>query len=283
MEDSAIKPGPATPDQMKTVQHKSNLDRFIGIFSGTLGILLFCLQANGVEMNWKISLAAYTLIAFVCVYSCMRHAVPDRGAATKIICALSIFCTVGFLGYIGTIKQYRRDHMLRNAAKSLASSFPMSGRQATDAASVPRSKESNNRPAVMTKPIQNLDLLDCEPVPYSQSSGPASLHISATVSTVSSQKNGGTTASFSTDGTADQKIKLLRQPKRILVEPPGELVTISELPKPLRLGRCGSKVCKITIKEFASDGIIIDSHEARVIKKGEFCGVRMKITVVEAQ
>lgn len=96
-----------------TMQHKNtgpNLDRFIGILGLSACLLVFALQSNGVEMNWEVSVASYTVIASVCVWSCLRHAVPHLGKIGKRLTALGVFGLVFILGGIGTYKQYRREH-----------------------------------------------------------------------------------------------------------------------------------------------------------------------------
>jgi hypothetical protein len=96
---------PPTPPRAK-----QNIDRFIGIL-GVLGCLLvFTLQANGVEMNWEFSLGAYALVASGCVWSCLRHAIPHIGPNWRYPIALFVLIGVGILGFMGTNKQYERDH-----------------------------------------------------------------------------------------------------------------------------------------------------------------------------
>jgi len=91
---------------------KPNWDRFIGIVSVLLAFLLFALQANGVEMNWQVSLIAYIAIAAGCILSCLRHAVPHLGKKGRYLCALAVFVVVVIIGSIGTHKQYRREHAI---------------------------------------------------------------------------------------------------------------------------------------------------------------------------
>ena len=92
---TAVAPNAVSPPPPRK---RPNWDRFIGIVGLLLGALLFVLQANGVEMNWGLSLALYALIAVGLVWSCLRHAVPHLGLRGRYIAALSVFALVAFLG-----------------------------------------------------------------------------------------------------------------------------------------------------------------------------------------
>jgi hypothetical protein len=72
--------------------------------------LLFILQANGIEMNWELSVGLYSVIAVGSVLSCLRHAVPHLGRTGRYVSALGVFVLVAILGLVGTVKQYRREH-----------------------------------------------------------------------------------------------------------------------------------------------------------------------------
>jgi hypothetical protein len=120
---------PAVPDQPLKPQStgprpsdkKPNVDRFIAIIGIAFGAILFILQANGVEMNWEFSLASYFVIAALCAWSCLRHAVPHLGKKGRRISAATIVAIVAIFGLIGTSKQYRREHPLATPAPQVAS------------------------------------------------------------------------------------------------------------------------------------------------------------------
>jgi hypothetical protein len=99
------------------------------------------------------------------------------------------------------------------------------------------------------------------------------------------QAHGGTFSSFVTDGSKDQKINFLRTPKRVLVEPSRKIVDASELPKEITLGKCGrSQLCKVTLLKFADGGVTINSLQSSVLNDAhQLCGIRVKVTVLEAQ
>jgi len=98
------------------------------------------------------------------------------------------------------------------------------------------------------------------------------------------QKQGATMTSFVTDGKDNHRAPFPRHPKRVYIEPPGLAVEVTDLPKEVVLGKCGDRVCKLTITGFADDGVTLDTRMASVFtEKQEICGVEVKITVLEAQ
>jgi hypothetical protein len=85
-------------------------DRFIGCL-GLIGmVVVFALQANGVEMNWQTSTLVYAVSAISLVWSLLRHAIPHIGTVGKWISAVLALAVVAALGSIGTLKEYRREH-----------------------------------------------------------------------------------------------------------------------------------------------------------------------------
>jgi hypothetical protein len=125
--------------------------------------------------------------------------------------------------------------------------------------------------------LPELPLVGCRPITTSGTSE----SISPTVV----QAHGGTFSSFVTDGSKDQKINFLRTPKRVLVEPSRKIVDASELPKEITLGKCGrSQLCKVTLLKFADGGVTINSLQSSVLNDAhQLCGIRVKVTVLEAQ
>jgi hypothetical protein len=98
------------------------------------------------------------------------------------------------------------------------------------------------------------------------------------------QTQGATFAEFFTDGTKAQKVNFQHTPKKVLIEPPGEIVDASELPKEVTLGKCGSQVCRLTVLKFVDKGVLINSRRSRVLTDAdEFCGVEVKMTVLDLQ
>lgn len=77
-----------------------------------------------------------------------------------------------------------------------------------------------------------------------------------------------THGSFVTNGNAHQLIHAKRT-RRALFQPDSSdkqfFVNESELPKKLTLGRCGGKVCRLIVRKFTNDGIIVDSRESTII------------------
>lgn len=100
-----------------------------------------------------------------------------------------------------------------------------------------------------------------------------------------SQTDGATMSAFWVNGTKDDKVLFPKHPQRIFIDPPGQAVDATELPKEITLGKCGDTVCKLTIKEFVDDGVIMDSRKARVLKEEEdqFCVVAIKMSVLQRQ
>lgn len=92
------------------MDRKPNIDRGIGVISLMLCVLVFVLQANGVELNWVVSLVLYMLVAAGCMYSVLRHAVPHISPRMQILAALAVLIVVGGAGWWGTSKEYRREH-----------------------------------------------------------------------------------------------------------------------------------------------------------------------------
>ena len=100
----------------------------------------------------------------------------------------------------------------------------------------------------------------------------------------SGQVGGATITSFTTGGKEEQKVAFPRRPKRLLVEPPGRIIEVADLPTQVTLGKCGNQICVITVKEFAGDGVVVDTRKATVLtEEQEICGITVKMTVLEAQ
>ncbi len=116
-----------------------------------------------------------------------------------------------------------------------------------------------------------LPLINCQPFGTQDS-----------VSDNLTQKDGPTITSFYTDGK-EETVPFLRRPVRVLIEPPGETVSGSDMPIEIALGTCRGRVCKITIKKFADNGVVVDTAKAIVLnEKRETCGVRVKMTMLDA-
>ncbi len=87
-----------------------NWDRAIAIFSLLATIFIAALQANGVEMNWIVSLFIYLAIAVGGVFTCLRHAVPHLNKTWRYTASACLLLIIAGLGSWGTAKQYRREH-----------------------------------------------------------------------------------------------------------------------------------------------------------------------------
>jgi hypothetical protein len=85
---------------------------FVGIVFGMASIFLFVLQANGVvEVNWKISILCYSVVAITCTWPCCNHAIPHKSAITRFIAGAFVFGVFGIIGAWATVKQYHRERV----------------------------------------------------------------------------------------------------------------------------------------------------------------------------
>lgn len=90
---------------------KPGWERFFVVFGLVLAFLIPLLQANGVDVNWWVSLIAYAIILGVCVWSFLWHAIPDRQRRNhRIFGTILILVSIGSLGTFATLQQYERDH-----------------------------------------------------------------------------------------------------------------------------------------------------------------------------
>jgi len=117
-----------TPLAETKIQGKPDVDRFVGILGLSLGVLLFLLQGNGVEMNWIMSFILYAVVAASCAWSITRHAVPHLKTNAKTLITVFVLCAIGTVGYIGTMKQYRRDHNGKIVERKEGGSLPLTRR-----------------------------------------------------------------------------------------------------------------------------------------------------------
>jgi|GEM_PF-4136799 len=97
------------------------------LFSAILGIALTFLiplfQANGVDVNWTISLSVYLVILGVCDWTLLKHALPHKTVRVRIIGVLMLSLTIGSVDAYAVINQYRRDNatgMILKAAQAIA-------------------------------------------------------------------------------------------------------------------------------------------------------------------
>ena len=84
------------------------------MLSLVVGILLTgfltLLQMNGLEINWELSLLAYTVILVGSIWTYLKHAVPHRGVYVKLFGTLIIAVPLGWLGRLGTHNQYLKQY-----------------------------------------------------------------------------------------------------------------------------------------------------------------------------
>lgn len=117
-----------------------------------------------------------------------------------------------------------------------------------------------------------LALVNCQPLGTQDS-----------VSVNVAHKGGPTITSFNTDGK-EMVVPFSTFPKRIYVEPPGKTVSSFDLPLELTLGNCADKICKITIKKFVDNGVVVDTSSAFILtEKRETCGVQVKMTLLDVE
>lgn len=90
---------------------------FVGVFFGVATVVLFLLQANGVDVvGWKISAALYLLCIGVIVRSLHRHAIPEpEKKLVRWFCTAVIVLVMLVLGRIGTTKEFMRENSQKPA------------------------------------------------------------------------------------------------------------------------------------------------------------------------
>jgi hypothetical protein len=135
---------PVKPEEARA---KADFGLFLGVIGLVVAFLIPLLQANGVDVNWQVSIFAYLLILAVCVWSFLRHAVPDRGRKkTRVTGSTLLILLIGALGVYATRKQYAREHTDDLHAVRIAGVSPAA--------------ETVNTPYVFTVDIDNTSSAD---------------------------------------------------------------------------------------------------------------------------
>jgi hypothetical protein len=108
-------PEPRPPNAVGTpspLAEKPDKGLFVGIFGIAAALVLFTLQANGVDLNWPASFVLYIASACACAWSFWKHAVPNKGPLTRYGGAFLFLAVIVAIGFYGAAKQYRREHPL---------------------------------------------------------------------------------------------------------------------------------------------------------------------------
>jgi len=95
-------------------------DRFIGIASFFLGLLVPLLQANGVPMTWQVSIVGYALIAFAICWSLLSHAIPHLNKIWRCLIATVFLLAIFAVAFYAVRKQYHREHPMTVTAQNEA-------------------------------------------------------------------------------------------------------------------------------------------------------------------
>ena len=91
---------------------KPDLGLFVGIV-GVIGcIFIPILQANGVDMNWQWSIAAYVVLISVCVWSLLAHAIPHKGKSSRWLATSFLVIALGGIGSFAVMKQLERERQI---------------------------------------------------------------------------------------------------------------------------------------------------------------------------
>jgi hypothetical protein len=82
---------------------------FLGVISFVAAFFIPLLQANGVDLNWQSSIAAYVCIAVTCVWSFLRHASPHRTFITRLVGSITIFLVICLVAVYAVRQQVARE------------------------------------------------------------------------------------------------------------------------------------------------------------------------------
>jgi hypothetical protein len=108
-------PEPRSPNSVETPSppaEKPDKGLFVGIFGIVATLVLFGLQANGVDLNWPASFVLYIASACACAWTFSKHAVPHKRKLVRYGGGFLLFATIMAIGSCGTFKQFRREHPL---------------------------------------------------------------------------------------------------------------------------------------------------------------------------
>jgi hypothetical protein len=94
-------------------RYRAGVALFITVLGLVSAFFIALLQANGVSVNWWVSAGLYSLILSICVWSLLRHAVPDHGSATKVVSSGLLIVVIGGVGVYAVTKQYRADRQVQ--------------------------------------------------------------------------------------------------------------------------------------------------------------------------
>jgi hypothetical protein len=117
---------------------------FVGIISIVLTVVVFTLQANGVDLKWQLSIVIYIVLACVCAWSFWKYAVPHKRGLIRYGGAFLFFSVIVVIGIYGTAKQYHREHSIIDAQS--ISLTPADLRKTSTATSNPPSNPVSDQP-----------------------------------------------------------------------------------------------------------------------------------------
>jgi len=103
---------PILPDK------KSDSGLFVGVIGIVVAILIPVLQANGVDVNWQVSVFVYVVLVAICDWSFLKHAAPYSVQWKRLGGILILSLIIGGLGSYATVKQYHREHQLPPKTKN---------------------------------------------------------------------------------------------------------------------------------------------------------------------
>src|SRR5258708_26254551 len=125
---------------------KRDRGAFLGVAGLAAAFLIPLLQANGVDVNWQVSILLYVAIIGICVWSLLKHAIPHLSKAKRLSSAIVLSSLVGILACYATVKQYQREHPQQ--AKVMQAPVAVSNSSvAAPAMSKPKSPHKNSRQA----------------------------------------------------------------------------------------------------------------------------------------
>lgn len=115
----------SNPEIPIDLRKKPDFTIYLSLLSLVVMLLIFILQANDVEMNWEFSMGAYIVLCLVGVWIFLKYAIPHLARKTRLLSTFGYFALFAALGWIGTTKQYRREHAPPTTAKTApAQSLP---------------------------------------------------------------------------------------------------------------------------------------------------------------
>lgn len=190
-------------EEVSDCKSTSDYGLYVGITFGIASIFFFLLQANGVEVNWVISATVYALCTIVIVWTTLRHALPARSSVARytVIVLLVLVCMT--LGTCGTVKQYQKEHLKRQATPAPTLTTAPNYSQAGSRQDVPKTPKEETIQLPPTGKVQGSDNTLVGDVGKRSITGNGNTIVGATDSNGNTILNRGGTA-IGRGATADQ-------------------------------------------------------------------------------